>query len=114
MDIQIVQTPITRTEALKIGKEFYKRMVKGVVDIKKGILALGGEYHLDANTMLIENGSSQKNLWGFNLYLDRAGDNWIEYTSLINIRPADRNRTMKVENPEIRSVIKKIIESLVI
>ena len=53
MNIKIVTEPITRAEAKEIAKEFYVEMVKGVVDVEKGIIALGGEYHMDANTILL-------------------------------------------------------------
>ena len=66
MDIRIITAPITKTEALEIAKEFYVDMVKGVVDLEKEIIALGGEYHMDANNVLIEQGSSQPVLWGLN------------------------------------------------
>jgi len=59
MNIKIISQPITRLEALALAKEFYIDMVKGVVDIDREIIALGGEYHMDANTILIEQGSHQ-------------------------------------------------------
>lgn len=114
MNIKIITKPITRAEALEIGKEFYPEMVKGVVDIKKEIIVLGGEYHMDANNALMENGDSlQGDVWGFNIYPKRADSDWIEYTALINIRPAVNNRTMTVEDKIIREKMAKIIETLI-
>ena len=60
-----------RKELREIAKDFYVDMIKGVVDIERGILAMGGEYHMDANTALIENGSRQQNIWGFNWYFNK-------------------------------------------
>ena len=114
MNIKIISKPITRAQALEIGQEFYTEMVKGVVDIKQDLIALGGEYHIDANTVLTQAGSSQPDVWGFNIYPNVIGDDWIEYTSLINIRPAAGNRTMTVEDEAIRKVMKRIIEELII
>jgi len=114
MDIRIITTPITRAQALEIGKEFYNDMVKGVVDLEQEIIVLGGEYHMDANVVLLDNGSFQSNLWGFNLHSTRSGDEWIEYTSLINIRLKANNRTTLVQDESIRRSMKKIIEKLVI
>lgn len=115
MEIKIVRMPITRADALEIGKEFYHDMIKGVVDIRKKIIALGGEYHMDANNVLMAEGnSSQENVWGFNIYPKRTGVEWIEYTALVNIRPAVGNRTMTVENKEIRETMRHIIESLIV
>ena len=114
MDIRIIKTSITRDTALEIGNEFYDEMVKGVVDVEKEIIALGGEYHMDANIVLLEQGSLQSNLWGFNLYPLRPASDWIEYTSLINIRPHANNRTMTVEDEAIRDAMKRIIEKSII
>ncbi len=113
MKIKIISAPITRAQAVEIGKTFYPDIIKGVVDIEKEIIALGGEYHIDANMVLIEHGSQQKDVWGFNVYHEKNNKEWIEYTSLINIRPAAKNRTMTVEDKVIRDRMKKIIESLI-
>ncbi len=112
--IRIITEPITRDEARTVGKKWYQELVKGVVDIEQGILALGGEYHMDANVILIENGSAQDKVWGFNIYPDQNGDDFIGYTSLINIRPALGNRGMLMENEEIRNAMRAVIERLII
>ena len=89
-------------------------MVKAVVDLEKGIMAIGGEMHADEEALLLENGSKQVDLWGINLYPDRSGDDFIEYDSLINIRPSQGNRSMNVENYHTLEQIKKIIYSLIL
>ena len=109
MPIKVINKKITESELQEIAKDFYIDMIKGVVDIEQGILAMGGEYHLDANMVLIENGSKQQNVWGFNWYFDRTGDERIEYISLINIRPAQGNRTMEVKDASLRDTMKLII-----
>jgi hypothetical protein len=114
MNIQIISEPITKAEALEIAKEFYVSMVKGVADIEQDIIALGGEYHIDANTVLIRNGSKQNDIWGFNLYPNRTGDDQLEYTSLINIRPAMNNRSMLIEDKVLCDKIKSLVAKLVI
>jgi len=114
MDIVIVENPISRKEALRIAREFYGDMVKGVVDVERCILALEFLYHADANQKLIEKGSEQENIWGFNIYPSRVDDSWIVYNSLINIRPQEGNRSLDVEHPVLRDKMKKIIERLVI
>ena len=113
MNIQIISKPITKAEALEIAKEFYVEMVKGVADLEKGIIALGGEYHIDANMLLIDNGSHQKHLWGFNLYPKKKKTDRLEYTSLINIRPAANNRSIKIEDHKIRLAVKAIVDRLI-
>jgi hypothetical protein len=109
MKIKIIDKKIGEAELKEIAREFYGEMVKGVVDIERGILAMGGEYHMDANTVLIENGSKQPNVWGFNWYFDKNGDEQIEYVSLINIRPAQGNRVMEVQDEFLRDKMKVII-----
>lgn len=81
-------------------------MVKGVVDIERGLLAIDAELHADLEKFLLENGSEQFNLWGINLYFD--GD-LVEFDSLINIRPAQGNRSRGVENPKIQQKITEIV-----
>lgn len=109
MLIKIIDKKISEDELREIAKEFYIDMIKGVVDVERGILAMGGEYHIDANIVLIENGSRQQNIWGFNWYFDRAGDERVEYVSLINIRPAQGNRAMEVQDAPLRDIMKTII-----
>lgn len=85
-------------------------MVKGVVDIERGLLAIDAELHADLEKFLLENGSEQFNLWGINLYFD--GD-LVEFDSLINIRPAQGNRSRGVENPKIQQKITEIVSDWV-
>lgn len=109
MDIKIVDKKISESELREIAKEFYIGMIKGVVDVEREILAMGGEYHMDANEVLIKNDSLQQNIWGFNWYFDKEGDERIEYVSLINIRPNQNNRTMEVQDVYLRDKMKNII-----
>ncbi len=114
MDIRIITKPIKKKEAEQIAEEFYVTMVKGVVDIEREIIALGGEYHLDANMVLMEKGSRQENVWGFNLHFDRDTGDALEYTALINIRPHANNRGMLIEDESVRQKIEKLVEKLIV
>jgi hypothetical protein len=109
MNIKIIDNKITESELREIAKEFYGEMVKGVVDIEREILAMGGEYHMDANEMLIKDGSKQQNVWGFNWYFNKKEDERIEYVSLINIRPAQGNRKMEVQDTSLCDKMKLVI-----
>ena len=111
MNIIVVEKEIPLADLKEVAQEFYKTMIKGVVDIEKEVVAFGGEYHIDANQKLIERDSKQKNIWGFNVYLERPRDAWIEYISLINIRPSAGNTDMEVSDPNIREKMKRIIDS---
>ena len=109
MDIKIIDQKISEPELREIAKEFYGDMIKGVVDVEREILAMGGEYHMDANNILIKNDSKQPNVWDFNWYFNRKEGERIEYVSLINIRPAQGNRIMEVQDARLRDRMKKII-----
>lgn len=109
MNIKVVKDEISLAEVKEIAKEFYGNMIKGVIDVKNEIIALGGEYHMDANMVLTEQGSKQVNIWGFNLRLEKKEEEWIEYTSLINIRPNQGNREMELQDKNLRKKIKEII-----
>ena len=89
-------------------------LAKGAVDIEKGIMALGGELHIDEEVVLIESeNSKQENIWGINLYPDKGGDDFIEYDSMINIKPNLGNRTRGVDDENIKIKIKEIIANLI-
>lgn len=88
-------------------------MVKAVVDIERSIMAIDAEMHADEEALLIKEGSKQEALWGINLYPDRKGDDFIEFDSMINIKPRQNNRSRSVEDTEIQKKIRKIVSSLV-
>ena len=113
MNIKIITEKITKLELEELAKEFYVEMVKGGADIEKGIIALGGEWHIDANIVLMDDGSKQENLWGFNIYLNKEKSEMLEYNSLINIRPKQGNKSMEIESEEIRNKIFEIVNKLV-
>ncbi len=114
MDIRIVTDNIPLSELREVAKEFYGEMIKGVVDVEKEIVAFGGEWHMDANTILIENGSKQNTVWGFNLYLDEPRESWIVCTSLINIRPHDGNRSIEVQDSVLCATMSKIVNEKIV
>ena len=112
MTIQVYEENIPLDEIVEISKEYYFPMIKGVIDIKNEIVALGGEYHMDANMVLLEKGLQQSNIWGFNIATDKYNTNeeeYLEYTSFINIRPIVNNKGMFIQDEEIRKKIKNII-----
>ena len=108
MNIKIVKSKMSEEELREIAKDFYSTMVKGVVDVENETLALGGEYHMDANAVLLENGSVQRNIWGFNWYFDKPKEEQLEYVSLINIRPMQGNRMMEVQDLSLRGKMKSL------
>lgn len=89
-------------------------MIKCVADIRLDILALDADLHADLEQMLLKNGSAQENLWGFNLWVEEAGEDFIEYDSLINIRSWQGNPSRDVLDPEVREKIRQIVEQFII
>ncbi len=115
-EIRLVATtePITLSVLAEIAEGTFGDLVKAVVDVDQRLMAIGGELHADEEQFLIEQGSKQLNLWGINLYPTEHGtENWLEYDSMINLRPSQKNRSRTVEDPKIRAVIAEIVEQLV-
>jgi hypothetical protein len=92
---------------------FFEDMVKFVVDIERRVAAVGGELHADAEAILLEEGSRQEDLWGANYYPGTGEGECIEYTSLINIRPSQGNRSMLIEDAEIRARVRDVAFRLI-
>jgi hypothetical protein len=113
MKIKIVEEPIDIKELGKIGEEGFGDLVKGVVDIEKEIMAIGGELHADEEAILLSLGSKLENLWGINLYPQKKDEEFIEFDSVINLKPAQGNRSRGIENPQIQKRIKEIVERLI-
>jgi hypothetical protein len=88
-------------------------MVKAVVDIERNVMAIGGELHSDEEAALLDDGSHQHALWGVNLYPAESGDTWLEFDSMINVRPALGNRTRGVDDGTTRDAIRRVVRSLV-
>ena len=104
---------MTFDELNKMAEERFGNMVKAVVDIEKEIMAVDAELHADEEAELLENGSKQENLWGINIYPEMPKGEWIEFDSMINLRPSQGNRTRGVDKPEIRQKIVEIVNKLI-
>jgi len=112
-DIVLVDRPIDPRVLRRLAERHFQDMVKFVADIDRGVAAVGGELHADEEALLLENGSRQEHLWGANYYPGRGEDGCIEYTSLINIRPAQGNRSMVIEDAALRDRIRDIALGLI-
>ena len=106
---------VTDRDALNdlIG-EYFDDMIKGVVDVERELLAVNAELHADLEAMLLEDGSKQEDLWGINLYPEMDDiDDFLEFDSLINIRPRQGNRSRYGEDEKIREKIRNVVEKWV-
>ena len=111
--MQIINQEITIKELRAMAEKMFGNLVKAVVDIEKELLAVDAELHADEEAYLLENGSEQKNLWGINLYPELTGDDFIEFDSMINLRPAQGNLIRGVADKKIQQRIREIVDKLV-
>jgi hypothetical protein len=112
--MKIVSDKITLAELNSMAKNMYGNLVKAVVDVEKEIMAVDAELHADEEKILLEQGSKQANLWGINLYPEITGEDFIEFDSMINLRPSQGNRSRGVDNAETQAKIKTIVAKLII
>jgi len=111
--IVIVRERIEPAELKRLALLYFEDMVKYVVDVERGVVGLGGEMHADAEQLLLEDGSRQADLWGANYYPGRGREGCIEYTALLNIRPAAGNRSMEIQDPAVRDRVRDLTWALV-
>ena len=111
-DVLVLDRRIERADLVRLVSLFGD-MVKYVVDVERGVVAIGGELHADAEQVLLEQGSRQADLWGANYYPGRGPESCIEFTSLINISPARGNPGMEVEGPAVRERIRGLTQTLI-
>lgn len=112
-EIIIIGTPIDMQRLVEMADASFGDMVKAVVDINRKLLALGGGLHADEEAALLEHGSAQQDLWGINIYPEKPTSDWVEFDSMINIRPRMGNRSRGVEDEGSRQLIIEIVDSLI-
>ena len=91
-----------------------KSLCKAVIDIDRRIMIIGGSMHVDEEEMLLDEESEQNNLWGVNLYPDQFGtNNFVEFDSMINLRPNLGNRSRSVEDADTQRKILSVVSELI-
>lgn len=109
-----VEDKITVAELSEMAEKMYGSLVKGVVDIQRNILVVDAEMHADEEQFLLESDSKQQDLWGINLYPANFGtDDFVEFDSMINIRPRQQNMSRGVEDEKIRRQIIALVSEKV-
>lgn len=112
--MKIIKKEISLNEFKKICQARFGNLVKAVVDIENGILVIDADLHSDEEALLLTQGSRQEDLWGINLYPDLFGKNdWIEFDSIINLRPSQGNKTRGINDEKIQKKIKDIVNRLI-
>ena len=110
---RIVRDRISRTDLARMAREQFGDWIKAVVDVSREVMAVGGDLHADDEAALLADGSRQWDLWGINLYPGETGSDWIEFDSMINLRPSQGNRSRGVDDEQVRARIREVVESLV-
>lgn len=113
MTVRMVRDRLPRAELAVMARAQFGDMVKAVVDVERRVMAVGAELHADEEAALLDDGSRQDDLWGINIYPDGRGEEWIEFDSVINLRPSLGNRTRGVESEALRQAIRELVARLV-
>jgi hypothetical protein len=111
--MQQVDKAISKKQLQKIADAGFGNLVKAVVDISKNIMIIDASLHADEEAYLLSLGSKQADLWGINLYPSIDGEDFIEFDSMINLRPGFGNVSRGVDDPHIREKIRKLVRTLV-
>lgn len=110
----IIEDSITNKELKIIAQNIFGDMVKAVVDVQRELVAVDAELHSDLEAFLLEKGSKQNDLWGINFYPEIENEDFLEFDSMINIRPSQNNRSRGVEDEQIRKKITGIVQKRII
>jgi len=92
-------------EEFQQAREVYSDYIKTVIDIEKNILAVGGEFHIDCEEILIERGSKLENLYGGGY---RVSTKEVEYMAMSNFKPALNKLTYEIMDPLIREKLRRL------
>ncbi|MCM8773409.1 MAG: DUF5674 family protein [Candidatus Omnitrophica bacterium] len=112
--MEIVKENIPLEKVKQMANKSFGDLVKAVVDVERRVIAMDGELHSDLEALLLSDGSQQKDLWGINIYPYVEGEGFIEFDSLINIRPSQGNRSYRVEDEVVRKKIITIVKEKII
>ena len=103
----IIRAKIDSETQKKIAEDL-KGYIKIVVDVRREVLAAGGEKHVDGERLLLKDGSRQEDLWGAGLDLETSE---MDFDSLINLRPT-QNKSREILDEKIREKVEALIQSL--
>lgn len=108
--MKIITDRIGRDELTEMATKIFGSFVKAVVDVDRSIMAVDAELHADLEAELLQNGSKQINLWGINLHPAVEGKDWVEFDSMINLKPRQGNRTRGVEDSALQEKIIAVVQ----
>jgi hypothetical protein len=105
--------PIAIDELRELVPGRFRDFTKGVVDLRRGVMLLDADMHADQEAVLLAEGSHQRDLWGINLYPQIDGADWLEFDSMINLRPSFGNRSRGVDDAATREAISTLVSAMV-
>jgi len=111
--MKILKNIATIDELKKIAQASFGDLIKVVVDVDRELIAIDAELHSDLEALFLEDGSKQSSLWGINFYLELKGEDFIEFDSMINLRPSQGNMTRGVDSKDIQAKIINIVNKWV-
>lgn len=111
--MKLIDTTVSKDELKKMSHGFSGGIVKAVVDVKKRIMVIDASMHADEEKELLDMGSRQDDLWGINLYPHLGSDDFIEFDSMINVRPRLNNFSRGIEDKNLREKIISIVSKLI-
>ena len=101
-DKKIILTDKVSIDFVKeFAKSEYITMIKGCVDIKKELVAIGGHYHMETCELLSTQGSNHLDVWGFNIRFEIDENGELEFDSLVNIKPALKNMSRSINDQNV-------------
>lgn len=106
--IYIIKEKATK-EQIQAMMQMLQTYIKLAVDVDKEILSGGGAMHADCEAVLLEDGSKQEFIWGADWNPETQE---VTFESLINIRPRQNNRSLELQNPELREKVERVTRKL--
>jgi hypothetical protein len=114
MEILTQKIPVDTLKSM--ADKMFGNLVKAVVDVRLNKIAVDAELHADEESLLLESGSAQQDLWGINFYPEygKTSPDFVEFDSMINLRPSQGNRTRGVQDAGIREKIIAVVNEWII
>ena len=112
--MRIITDTLSLSELKRMAEGMCGTMAKAVVDARRTVIAVDAELHADLEAALLDDGSQQADLWGINLYPDESEDQFIEFDSMINVRPSHGNRSRFVESEVVRDRFAEIVKTRIV
>ncbi len=108
--MEILETTLAANRLREIAENYFGDLIKAVVDVRRELIAIDAELHSDLESLLLDHGSAQQDLWRINRYPDVSGEDFVEFDSMINVRPSNGNITRVVDDERRRETIRAIVD----